>query len=443
MRAALHLAWRLRAAGARENRVPGLLAGLAFAVATAALLVCLGGLGAFEARGAIAESGSRYLSAPDAARLADLYVTLAWIATTCMVVPILTLGGVAARLAIARRDQRLAALRLTGATSGQVTVMTLAEAALQALVGAAVGVVLYAVSLPLVARLTFQGRPFEIGEQVVPAWKLAAVMFGVVLVALVSGLSSLARVVISPLGVAARTSPKRLSVLRVGVAVVACVAWVLVITPMKAPERGVIVVLLGLVILAVNAVGPFFVMLVGKVIARFAPTATTLLAARRIVDDPRSTWRAVGALGLAIVVVGFTSVVSAASHDAPGDTLGTDLGTGAMVTLAVITIVGATSTGVVQAARVLDQREQYRSLSLAGTSLRTLHRARTVEIALPLAVTVLVSAGFVLALVLPFASALNGGLVVRFMVAVAVAGALTFASVLSSRSLVRQAALTG
>ena len=52
----------------------------------------------------MSESGSRYLSASYAAQLAELYVTLAWIATTCMVVPILTLGGVAARLAIARRD---------------------------------------------------------------------------------------------------------------------------------------------------------------------------------------------------------------------------------------------------------------------------------------------------------------------------------------------------
>ena len=214
----------------------------------------------------------------------------------------------------------------------------------------------------------------------------------------------------------------------------------LVITPMKEPERATIVLVLGAMILAVNAVGPFVVMVAGRLASRVAPTAATLLAARRIADDPKSTWRAVGALGLAVVVVGFTSL---AEVDDPGTPLerylATDLGTGALVTLVVITIVGATSTGVVQAARVLDQREQYRALALAGTSEGSLHRARALEVALPLAMTIALAAGFVLVLMLPFSSALDGGLVVRFVVTSAVAGAVVLASVLASRSLVRTA----
>ncbi len=440
MSAAIRLWWRLRADGARDDRMPGLLAVLAFAVATAALLVCIGGLGAFEARNVTPPSVGGGGLAIDAASIGELYVTLAWIATTCMVIPILTLGGVAARLAIARRDQRLAALRLTGATSAQVAVMTLAEAATQALLGALAGVVLYAAALPLVAQLTFQGQQLEIGELVVPAWKLVAVVAAVVVVAVLSGASSLARVAISPLGVAERTPPKRLSVVRVVIALVAGAAWVLVITPMKEPQRATIVVVLAGVILAVNAVGPFVVMVAGRVAGRLAPTATTLLAARRIADDPRSTWRAVGALGLAVVVVGFTSLASSGEPTSPVEQfLAADLATGALVTLVIITIVGATSTGVVQAARVLDQRDQYRALALAGTSERTLHRARTWEVALPLLVTIALSAGFVLVLMLPFRDRIDTALVVRFAVTSLAAGGLVVASVLASRSLVRTA----
>ncbi|MFM6847844.1 MAG: FtsX-like permease family protein [Terrabacter sp.] len=439
MTAASRLWWRLRRADAADNRVPGVLAVVSFAVATAALLVCVAGLFAFEARNTVPPGRSTGLSI-DEAVLGDLYVTLAWIATTCMVIPILTLGGVAARLAIARRDQRLASLRLAGATSSQVTLMTLAEAAAQALVGAITGVVLYLAVLPLVARLTFQGRPFELGELVLPLWQTAAVVGAVVVVAIVSGASSLARVAISPLGVAARTRPKRLSLLRVFVAAAAGAAWVLVITPMKEPERLTIVLVLGAMILAVNAIGPWVVMVAGRLAARIAPTASTLLAARRIADDPKSTWRAVGALGLGVVVVGFTSL---AQVDEPGTPLerylAADLGTGALVTLVIITIVGATSTGVVQAARVLDQREQYRALALAGTGERLLHRARALEVALPLAMTIALSAGFVLVLMLPFQSKLDSGLVVRFVVTSAIAGAVVLASVLASRSLVRTA----
>jgi hypothetical protein len=439
MNAAVSLWWRLRRAAAADDRVPGVLAVVSFAVATSALLVCVAGLSAFEARNPVPPAHSTGLSI-DEAMIGDLYVTLAWIATTCMVIPILTLGGVAARLAIARRDQRLAALRLAGATSAQVTVMTLAEAAAQALVGALTGVVLYLAVLPLVARLSFQGRPFDLSELVLSLGQTAAVVGAVVVVAIVSGASSLARVAISPLGVAARTSPKRLSILRVLVAAAAGAAWVLVITPMKEPERLTIVLVLGAMILAVNAVGPWVVMVAGRLSARIAPTAATLLAARRIADDPKSTWRAVGAFGLAVVVVGFTSL---AQVDEPGTPLeaylAADLGTGALVTLVIITVVGATSTGVVQAARVLDQREQYRALALAGTGERSLHRARALEVALPLTMSVALSAGFVLVLMLPFQSRMDGGLVVRFVVTSAVAGAVVLTSVLASRSLVRTA----
>ncbi|WP_323097814.1 FtsX-like permease family protein [Intrasporangium sp. YIM S08009] len=440
MRAALSLWWRLRRAGAGEDRVPGVLAIVSFAVASASLLVCVAGLTAFEARNTTPPGAGVGGLAVDAATIGDLYVTLAWIATTCMVIPILTLGGVAARLAIARRDQRLAALRLAGGTTGQVTLMTLAEAAAQALVGALVGVVLYVAVLPLVARLTFQGRAFDLGELLLPLWKTGLVVAAVVVVAVLSGASSLARVAVSPLGVAARTSPKRLSLLRLLVAAAAGAAWVLVITPMKEPDRVVIVLVLGAMILAVNAVGPWVVMVAGRLAARVAPTATTLLAARRIADDPKSTWRAVGALGLAVVVTGFTSL-TVVDDPTPGleQYLAADLGTGAFVTLAIITVVGATSTGVVQAARVLDQRDQYRALALAGTGQQVLHRARALEVALPLAVTIALSAGFVLVLILPFSSHLDGALVVRFVVTSVLAGGVVLASVLASRSLVRTA----
>lgn len=436
MTAALALWWRLRALGGRESRLPGVLSVVAFAVSTAALLVCLAGLRAFEARN-VAPVGP---AAGD--EMGEAYVALAWIATTCMVIPTLTLGAVAARLAIARRDQRLAALRLVGATSGQVTVMTLAEAATQAALGALGGIVGYAASLPLLATLTFQGRRLGVGELLLPAPLVLATVAAVVGLAVLAGVSSLAKVVISPLGVANRTTPRRLSLIRVAVALVACGVWFVVIESMKQPQTGVVVVLLAGVMLAVNAVGPFAVMVAGRLVARFARSATLLLAARRIVDDPRSTWRAVGALGLAIVIAGFTTLASAQSggEHPEGDLLAIDVGTGAMVTLTIIAVLAATSTGVVQAARVVDQQPQYRSLALAGTSLRTLHRARALEVAVPLLVTVLLSAGFVLALMLPFVTMIGAAVVARFIGAVAASAALMMAAVLVSRPLVAQAA---
>ena len=95
---------------------------------------------------------------------AGLYEILAWVAVVLLVVPLVTLGGAAARLGVARRDARLATLRLLGATPREVVGLTVAETAWQGLVGAVLGIVLYALLLPLCALLPFQGTTFSVAE---------------------------------------------------------------------------------------------------------------------------------------------------------------------------------------------------------------------------------------------------------------------------------------
>ena len=427
MTGALRVWWALRRGVGRESHIPAVLALVAFGVATAALLVCAGGLLAFRSRADVAGTDS-----------AEYYATLAAVACAVMVVPILTLGGLAARLAASRRDQRLATLRLSGATSGQVVVMTLAEAVGQALLGGVLGVVLYAAVLPALARLDFQGRPFTVGELWVGVPVALLVLVAVALLAVVSGLVGLRRVVIGPLGVTARVSPPRLRWWR-AVAVFVLLAGWLVVARSNVATAVILTVLVG-VVATVNLVGPYLVVLLGFVVARASRSFPTLLAARRLVDDPRSTWRAVSAIGLGVIVAGLSTMV-AGSGDTGGpdgyEFLGPDMATGAYLTLAIIAVVSATSTGVVQAARVLDQREQYRALALAGAGEGSLHAARTREVALPLVVTVLLAGGMTLALMVPFAQRIGPELLVRFVVAVLAALALMVASVLVSRPLVR------
>ena len=181
---------------------------------------------------------------------------------------------------------------------------------------------------------------------------------------------------------------------------VALVGWMGVARRTTSRRPSLLVVLVG-VVATVNLIGPYLVMLLGFVVASASRRFPTLLAARRLIDDPRSTWRAVSAVGLGVIVAGLSTMV-AGSGDAGGpegyEYLGADMATGAYLTLAIIAVVSATSTGVVQAARVLDQREQYRALALAGAGEPALHAARTREVALPLAVTVAVAGGMVLAL---------------------------------------------
>ncbi|HUR01914.1 MAG TPA: FtsX-like permease family protein, partial [Nonomuraea sp.] len=95
---------------------------------------------------------------------AEAYQVLALIASVLMVVPLLVFGGAAARLTVARRDQRLATLRLVGATPGQVVGMTVAEAMIVALAGAVTGTLAYALAAPLLAGIQIGGGGWFVSD---------------------------------------------------------------------------------------------------------------------------------------------------------------------------------------------------------------------------------------------------------------------------------------
>ena len=228
MKATLDLWWLLRRRSADSRDPQGLtnvLAIIAFAVTTAILLVVVGGLMAFLNRAGGVDGLMNGVDAPSSSYDAQ-YPMLATVAALLLLIPLVTLGGAAARLAVARRDARLASLRLAGATTGQVTTLTVLDAAAQALIGALAGLVGYAVLLPAVAQLRFQGRTFEIGELWVGVPTLLLAIVGVVLIALFSAVVSLRRVAITPLGVAARVTPpgmKAVRLLSIGVAFIALI----------------------------------------------------------------------------------------------------------------------------------------------------------------------------------------------------------------------------
>src|SRR5690606_32151321 len=209
---------RRRDAGRSDpQRQTGVLAVVAFAVTTAVPLIELGGFLAFAERAA---------SAPADDYDAGFYVLLAGTASGLLLIPLATLGGAASRLAVARRDERLAALRLAGASTSQVSTLALLDSTAQAALGAVIGAVAYFGLIPLVLPVTFQQQPFSYAELVLPWWALPLAVIAVVVVALISAAASLRRVAITPLGVAARTAPSGLHWTRVVPAVLVSVTFV-------------------------------------------------------------------------------------------------------------------------------------------------------------------------------------------------------------------------
>lgn len=380
MRAAYRL-YRLlqrRTVGAADpQRMTAQLAVIAFATTTALLLIVLGGVGAFRER-AEGVPGDE---------LESQYPTLAVTAAILLVIPLVALGGSAARLAVSRRDARLATLRLTGATIPQVTVIALLEAAAQGALGAAIGAVGYIALIPVFAPVRFQGRAFEFGELWVGPLVLVATVVGVVALAAASSLLSLARVAITPLGVANRHTTLGPTWLRAVLLGLALLAWV-VVSNSRGPDVTLLLAVLALVFGAVSVAGPFVMWCVGRWTVRRAKDVPTLLAGRRVVDDPKSAWRTVGGVCLTtfVAVLACTMQTFGADNAENAEEAGyfTDLATGAYLTLAIAGVLAAVSTGVIQSARVIDQRSEYRMLSLAGTDTSVLDKARAAEVRIPL-----------------------------------------------------------
>lgn len=434
MRATLALWWllRRRSAGRGDSQsLTGALAILAFAVTTAVLLVVVGGVQAFEARAA---------ADPENHDLA-IYPALAYIAAGLLVIPIATLGSAAARLAMARRDARLAALRLAGATTSQVGMLTLLEAGAQAVLGAALGIAGYLALIPVVALVQFNGRPFAWAELWAGPGITALAVAGVVIVALASAAVSLRRVAITPLGVAARVSPPGLRWTRLLLGAAAIVAWLVAI---NTGQLG-FALLLAIVVAGfatLNVVGPFAVWVVGAVTTTRARDVSTLLAGRRMRDNPRGAWRAVGGVTLATFIAGMTTVAAVLGSMGDADETGVmrDIGTGGLLTLAIAGALAAVSTGVMQSGRLIDQRPEHRSLRLAGADLRVMRRAQWREVAIPMAVGMGSATAMSMLFVLPLfgsGAILSPAALIQFFGCVLAAFALVALGVWATRPLQR------
>jgi hypothetical protein len=223
-----------------------------------------------------------------------------------LVVPVLALAAAAGRLGAARREQRLAALRLAGATPRQILTMTGVEAAAVGAGGAMVGALAYGMLLPALARLPFGIGTWYTGDLWVGGPGLLAAVVGMALLTAFSAVSALRQVASSPLGVAQESNPRRTGMIRLAL-------FLALVLYIAGSARGGLkisqmVALLILFYAAVWVVGPWVVDRLGRLLGRVARRPATLLAARRLSSDPHGAWRTVSGLVLAGFVAGFFSV---------------------------------------------------------------------------------------------------------------------------------------
>ncbi|MGW1449628.1 FtsX-like permease family protein [Micromonospora sp. NPDC002411] len=246
--------------------------------------------------------------------------------------PVLIFIGTATRLSAARREQRFAAMRLVGATPRQISTVAAVEATAAAVVGTAVGFGLfYAFRGPL-AGIPFTGMPFFPSDMSLGLLDVLLVALGVPAGAAVAAQVSLRRVRISPLGVTRRVTPGaprayRLIPALLGVAVL---VFALGFRP-ETSDGQTAVFLPGLLLIMAGLVfaGPWLTMVGARVMARYANRPATLIAARRLADNPKAGFRAISGIMLALfvtsVAVGVITTIIANRGPAPVGS--TDAGT--------------------------------------------------------------------------------------------------------------------
>lgn len=264
--------------------------------------------------------------------------TLDWVIAVLVVIavvgaiaPVAVFVASSTRLAAARRERRLVALRLSGATSGQVALLAALDALLITVPGALFGIVLFFLLRPGIALLPLADLTWFPDAIVPPLLPAALIVAAVPLVGVAASVFALRRMSISPLGVARRVSsgpPTRWRAAPIAIAFVAFGGFIGLGATSFAREIafvglasliGVALSFFG-VIVGIVILGPLLTAYVGRVLAhRGGPIR--LLAGRRLHDEPSASFTGVAGVVMSVFIasaffglIAFTSQVSGATR---------------------------------------------------------------------------------------------------------------------------------
>jgi len=249
------------------------------------------------------------------------------IAAIALLLPVLILIATASRLSATRREERFAAMRLVGATPRQISVISAVESTVAATAGVALGFAFFFLFRPLLYHVPFTGARFAPGDLALNRSDVLLVVIGVPLAAAMSARIALRRVVISPLGVrhhASSAPPRAVRIIPLLVGIALLLFFDVVGKPGSTGGQ-IQELLLGFALIVVGLVlaGPWFTTAASRLLARRANRPETLIAGRRLLDNPKAAFRFVSGLVLALFItsaaIGALSSISAASETEGGN----------------------------------------------------------------------------------------------------------------------------
>ena len=386
---------------------------LAFAASAALTLLVAGGIQAFHLWLGDPSLPGRGAQSRPSNYLQSAYILLAWASGFLLLTPLFTLGASAARLSARRRDDRLATLRLLGASTGRITLYTVAEALIYATVGFFIGFVLYLVLTIPFGMLHFLDTPLGAHNMILPAHLVFACYVGCLVIAALSSLFGLSKVTISPLGVRTRANAPKAGIVfliaGLAVLVLGFIGAQLVLEILRASvsdgtfgtAMSVMFVLLILTLIvvfplvlgmiAVDLLGGFTVWLYATIRVRIARTPAALLAWRAVLESPRAAWRQVSGVAMTTFIAAFMGPILGMINSASGVEEGSaesyligDMLQGLVLVLFLSYLLVALSALLNQSAAIYERGSLYSSLRMMGTEAAVLKRSRRIVVFGPL-----------------------------------------------------------
>jgi len=313
-----------------------------------------------------------------------------------LMVPLLAFVGQCSRIGAPARDRRLAALRMAGATDGEVRTIASLETGAATAIGAALGVAAFAI-----ARVLVPNSPDITGRRLLPTdvtlsiWIYLGVVATLAATATVTARWSLRAVRINPFGVTRgtrQTAPAAAPFLllvsgTVGLIFASSVFSWLQLSDQDELARIAIVA----VLFAVTSVGLAFgsAALAQRVADRISTRTSfpaLLIASRRISAAPFRASRPTAAVLIAVLLgAGIQQIRSAFMLGTdPADTFYRDTFNLIDGVLAIAVALAAAGLLIATAEGLLERRRSLASLVAAGTPRRTLRRAAIAETLIPL-----------------------------------------------------------
>jgi hypothetical protein len=209
-------------------------------------------------------------------------------------------------------------------------VVSAVEAMVAAVAGVAVGSAFFSVLRPLLYHVPFTGAPLAEGDLSLHWIDIVLAVIGVPVAAVVSARLALRRVQISPLGVKMRASSRPPRIVRI-IPLLAGIAVLAYFDAAGKPGSNggqLLEMLVGFVLLLVGLVlaGPWFTTAGSRLMTKRANRPATLIAGRRLLDNPKAAFRFISGLVIALFVASAAigALSSAAASSSGGGSAGKD-----------------------------------------------------------------------------------------------------------------------